>query len=153
MQGVSDYIRRRFHVYDREPTTEANWVEAALFCRKQLDPLVQAWIRLNAVIDDCMGDGTAERPGIGFKRLITPPKRHEADMSRKQWEAMEQKWQARQRWKALEREGYLFARLPHRGPAVEDPLARERYHIDIKFALATLTAPGDPDNEPLFGPA
>jgi hypothetical protein len=120
VEEVSQYVRDEYGVYDPDLTSDENWAKAVQYCRKQLDPLVRAWISLNQVIDYC------DQREVGFKNLITDKPYKES----------------KGRWEALEQEGYLLTRVMDSKLQPEDPMALERYHIGTKYVLVTLRAPG-----------
>jgi hypothetical protein len=126
VEEVSTYIRDHYDVYDPDRATDENWAKAVTYCREQLDLLVQAWIGLNEVIDTC------DQHAVGFKSLIT-------DKSFKG---------SKERWEALEQEGYLLTKIADRKLRPQDLMALERYHIGTKYVLVTLTAPGHGHGNP-----
>lgn len=117
ISDVSHRIRHEYNVYDPRQRTAESLERAKAYCAEALDPMLQAWRDLNRAIDRC------RKAGFSFEQLIQEPP-------------------YQQRWQALLEEGYVLSHWWGGNLEAVDELAPERYSARIKYALATIEAPG-----------
>ncbi len=111
-----EYIAEHFAIRDPKSNTPENYAQAQTYCRDNLRPFTDVWVRLNEAIHRCY------RPNFGFEDLIQEPE-----------------YQAR--CEALKREGYVLTRYPETSPEPVETTAIERFNMRTKYVLVTVSTP------------
>jgi hypothetical protein len=112
---VRAHLQEHLGIDDPRSNDGADYAGARAYCRDQLGVLTEAWVKLVTAIERCY------QAGFTFKDLISSG-------------------EYKDRWRALQKEGYLFTYLSDTAETPVEPEAIERFSMRTKYMLVNVGA-------------